>query len=225
VSDADLRALERRFRETGSVEDEAAWLIALVQAGEVEQSRLESAAALSHPAALVATLRQPLELTTVSGLVDQVDGDEAQIRSALAALRTSWVAWETVWRGYPPGVKAFMSRLNAIEDWVVCPCDDHQLRVERALGARVFIALEHVLMRAGEVDEGLIELGEGIVLGWSDERASACLSYAAAGVNGPAFGSQVLEPTKSELVPWLLGYGDPVRERVEARQRVETVNE
>tara|TARA_R110002072_G_scaffold140386_2_gene284620 strand:+ start:207 stop:338 length:132 start_codon:yes stop_codon:yes gene_type:complete len=41
VSDADLRELERRFRETGSVEEEAAWLQERVRAGELTQEHVD----------------------------------------------------------------------------------------------------------------------------------------------------------------------------------------
>jgi len=54
VSDGTLRELERKFRETGSVEDEAAWLRARVQTGDLEQERLEFAAQCGHAAALAA---------------------------------------------------------------------------------------------------------------------------------------------------------------------------
>jgi len=40
VSDADLRELERKFRETGAVEDEAAWFRERLRVGEVAQGTL-----------------------------------------------------------------------------------------------------------------------------------------------------------------------------------------
>ena len=44
MSDNKLRELERRWKETGSVEDEAAYLLERVRAGELTQERLELAA-------------------------------------------------------------------------------------------------------------------------------------------------------------------------------------
>ncbi|MEZ6188835.1 MAG: hypothetical protein R3F62_28005 [Planctomycetota bacterium] len=34
-------------------------------------------------------------------------------------------------------------------------------------------------------------------------------------------GDEVFQAMRADLVPWLLGYSDPVRERVEARRRSE----
>ncbi len=44
MTDKRLRELERRWRETGSVEDQAACLRARVQSGELRKDRLELAA-------------------------------------------------------------------------------------------------------------------------------------------------------------------------------------
>jgi hypothetical protein len=54
VSDERLRVLERRWKETGSVEDEAAWLRERVRVGDLSENRLEVAAYLGHLAALEA---------------------------------------------------------------------------------------------------------------------------------------------------------------------------
>jgi hypothetical protein len=54
VSDARLRELERRFRETGAPDDEAAWLRERLRAGELEERLLRLADRLRHPAAALA---------------------------------------------------------------------------------------------------------------------------------------------------------------------------
>jgi hypothetical protein len=43
MSDEQLRALERRWKETGAAQDEAALLLERVRVGDLEQARLESA--------------------------------------------------------------------------------------------------------------------------------------------------------------------------------------
>ena len=86
MADARLRDLERRFRASGSVEDEATWLRARVQAGELEQSRLELAAYCDHPAAVAALACQsgPRRLDDwVHGL--ERWGRETCVRAASAA--------------------------------------------------------------------------------------------------------------------------------------------
>ena len=47
MSDARLRELERRWRESGSTEDEAAYLRERVRVGDLTQERLELAAVSS----------------------------------------------------------------------------------------------------------------------------------------------------------------------------------
>jgi len=51
MSDERLRELERRWKETGSPEDEAAYLLERVRAGDLSQERLELAAYCGHQAA------------------------------------------------------------------------------------------------------------------------------------------------------------------------------
>jgi hypothetical protein len=54
VSDEDVRALERRFRETGTVADEAAWIVARVRSGELLLGRVAVAGLCGHEAARIA---------------------------------------------------------------------------------------------------------------------------------------------------------------------------
>lgn len=55
MTDARLRELERRWKETGAVEDEAAYLLQKVRAGALTQERLELAAYCAHEASCLAT--------------------------------------------------------------------------------------------------------------------------------------------------------------------------
>ncbi len=59
MSDEKLRELERRFKETGSVEDEAAWLKERVRVGDLTQERLEFAAYCGHEGARRASCGDP----------------------------------------------------------------------------------------------------------------------------------------------------------------------
>lgn len=63
MSDQKLRDLERRWKETGTVEDEAAYLLERVRAGDLSQERLELAAYCGHEGARTARLwpRQEFE--------------------------------------------------------------------------------------------------------------------------------------------------------------------
>lgn len=69
MSDARLRELERRWRETGASEDEASCLRERLRAGQLTPERLELAARCAHPAArLVAGPELPLLEDLVAGL-------------------------------------------------------------------------------------------------------------------------------------------------------------
>lgn len=57
MSDAHLRELERRWRESGSVEDEAALLRERLRGGAISPQALARAADMNHPAARLATGR------------------------------------------------------------------------------------------------------------------------------------------------------------------------
>lgn len=54
MTDGRIRALERRAASTGGADDEAAWLLARVRAGDLAPERLRLLAHLGHPAACMA---------------------------------------------------------------------------------------------------------------------------------------------------------------------------
>lgn len=93
MSDTKLRDLERRWKETGAVEDEAAYLLERVRVGELTRERLELAAYCGHEAACtLATVQSESDLMQwVVGLHRW--GIEALVRAAIAAYRVQ------LWRG------------------------------------------------------------------------------------------------------------------------------
>jgi hypothetical protein len=60
VTDVRVRELERRFKATGTVDDEAAWLMERVRVGELAHDRVALAARLGHEASQ-ACARDPLQ--------------------------------------------------------------------------------------------------------------------------------------------------------------------
>ena len=151
VSDADLRELERRFRESGSVEDEAAWLSARVKAGELDEDKLHLAAHLGYEAAIGDVGPPTLLETDAEVFVAWADG-LSRWGKHMAALQ---VLRERAWPEEPPHINSGGNPNHAY------------------------------LRRAFQI------LG----------------------------GSECVEVVRDELVRWALGYSDPVRERVEARQQ------
>ena len=99
MSDARLRELERRWRESGSTEDEAAYLRERVRVGDLTQERLELAAYCGHEGALRATgVRSSPRLTSegfIATLVMRHDRDIALL-AAFAAAMATLNTWESL---------------------------------------------------------------------------------------------------------------------------------
>ena len=88
MSDSRLRELERRFRKTGAVEDEAAYLLERVRVGDLAQEKLELAAYCGHEGARLASGQIGSE--TPDGLEEWIRGLPAdQAVACGVALRLS----------------------------------------------------------------------------------------------------------------------------------------
>lgn len=110
MSDAKLRELERRFKESGRVEDEAAWLRERVRAGELDPERLALAAYVGHPGA--------------SRAVDDAAGPDD-----LGAWGEGLRRWgQRVWiRALLSALEHARLRSGTAEGraWLTCPCQEH----------------------------------------------------------------------------------------------------
>jgi hypothetical protein len=145
MSDADLRELERRWRRTGSVEDEAAYLRDLARTGGLAIERLELASLCGHPAAMRALERadddhpfardespnprfapRPALAAWISMLHD------ADLRVTMLALRQIAEAVLPAWYAQRPDDRAPEDALDAIDGWLTHPTDDHALAAMRA---------------------------------------------------------------------------------------------
>lgn len=159
VGDADLRELERKWRETGLVEDGVVCLLARVRGGALDHERLMLAAYL---------------------------GDDAAYQALGAAPPD-----------FPPTRPA-----SSFAEWVEC------------------------LYRAIEVSDGPAE--NRVVAGRRAAYEILSLSYLPESIDvevPPQGEAGPIRCLVEDLLPWALGDGDPVRERVEARQRVEAAGE
>jgi hypothetical protein len=81
MTDSPLRELERRFHLSGCVQDEATWLRARVQAGELEQSKLELAVYCGHEAAREAQGAEVPQVIIDSKRVDDLSPREQQVQA------------------------------------------------------------------------------------------------------------------------------------------------
>lgn len=211
MANDSLTELEQRFRENGSVEDEAAWLRARLRAGEVSAEHARLAAALGDPAATRATdgsrgavARDPRSLQLVFSSMP----DTARARALVAT------GWASHWRRPAAERRAATERALALADRqlldpVVSP---DELVALLAPGGRD--AVDH------DVAVLLLDLTGERFDGGDPIRAS--LQGAAHRYEDKA---ELIRALRGELVPWLLGYGDPVRERVAKRGQAELLPE
>ena len=285
MTDSHLRELERRFRASGSVEDEAAWLRARVQAGELEQSKLELAAYCGHAPAIRclsekelprppssdqasrsaamrymggfgfehATPWNPSTSTYGEGFIWCLGlrqfSTKATVRSAVAVCHAlvSTIARED---------EGLLKGLAAAEDWTNPPSSaagkharavaDELAGRSRTIGPgapsgseRFLLALVAATARAAatapvgdresQKSRTSVANATAVVLGLGWRLLSAWQHQSpGGGAFDPHQTSQetdqwaarrLSEIVEEEVVPYLLGYSDPVRERVEARQR------
>ena len=212
VSDADLRELERRWRETGCVEDEAAWLVERVRVGELEQRDLDLARCLGHaPACGEVRLKGQLRYTgDWYELARQLQdwGLHATLRATVSAVRVSQPVGRCLLR--VEQVESWLCGLEPEPDPVVEPGDPlfHSGMPGYWLGE--IWTMDRVLPTVPEALAGVTSwaMHAGSAMHWAKVSETAA---------SRAF--------RDELVPWALGYGDPVRDRVEARQRADAAGD
>jgi len=117
MGDERLRELERRWRESGSPESEAGWLLERVRLGELDSLMLDLAAHLGHPGARIArgfadpfpTFAEDEEdeegkrrlLRPWSSKIAQLSAPAAR-RAAAAAARGALPHYEAVWQSPAP---------------------------------------------------------------------------------------------------------------------------
>lgn len=137
MTDASLRELERRFRASGNVEDEAAWLRARVQAGEVSEERLKLAAQLEHLASisLVVSFDTPdnVDCSEIVGLIRWSRriaefGLPAWVAAVLPLADDDVICWEQTRHRPSASLQAPSVATEAAREWLACPCDTHLLR-------------------------------------------------------------------------------------------------
>lgn len=223
MTDSRLRELERRFVASGSPEDEAAWLRARMQAGELSEDWQELLAYLGccvpAPRAYQAPpSRTPHEL---GGWVHGLPHFEGA-RHYPWSIEIFWRVGVALARAIPDReVTAALTAARLMEQWVAEPAD--------AL-ARELVALQDSLDS---------QIPRWAILPRARRQRRLCGGLACAmmparwpGISVNAMPSKATEflaeelgvplvrkALLAEIVPWALGYTDPVRVRVAARQR------
>ncbi|MCA8922058.1 MAG: hypothetical protein KDD82_09630 [Planctomycetes bacterium] len=109
------RDLERTWRSSGSVDDEARWLTARVRGGELSLVRLELAACCDHPGAERALVGLGAPALHTSWVTDvRRWGEAVCLRSSLWAARRALPVWQSAFATDPRPARA----LRLVEDWL-----------------------------------------------------------------------------------------------------------
>ena len=213
MSDQKLRELERRWRETGSLEDEVSLLRERVRTGRLPLLRLQAAARLEYPPATTA-----LDNQAAPSLEEALTelGKEAWVRLGRATLRAGLPDWDGVSADRRPH-----EALAIVNSWLTCRSARDQARRQAGEFMReaqyVAGAAPAVHGPAGWVLRVALAVASTV---WSTNRRvasqteKALLVAAARGDDEPdggvEHGLRHLRAVQEDLVPWLLGYFDPV---------------
>ncbi len=208
MTDERLRELRQGWEQTAAVEDEAALLIGRVRAGEISRERVALASYCGHPAALRAALGEPSLLPFGDDWVGAFvrEGITATDRLMLACCRVCA-------RRLPASTeedRRFSLRqvIDAIEGWIATSDPSGFMPVlvgwSKSHGAH-----EAVLGAAWSVAQS-VEPEKGVPI-HNDLLAALERTREFVGE------AELLTEVQSELVPWLLGYHDPVANRASER--------
>jgi hypothetical protein len=235
VSDQRLREFELRWRASGSSEDEAFLLRERVRVGGLSEARLELAAYLGHSAAVGAAAKVGGAFPDEGLVVDaghlklpgaseewaptwlvrllELGEVEAVLRAAVALYRRSELTRPasdvSIW-DQDVSVNPCWDSTLAIEAWIVGEGDEEALKeFKRSMGLDA--ALARLLARC------VCPLGEQEITPPQRVPIEVARALPFLGLSTDAASQAIVE----ELVPWALGYADPVRLRVAKRGEVE----
>jgi hypothetical protein len=218
--DKQLRMLDSRFPDE-------AWLRTRLRTGELTADRLELAAYCGDDAA-----KRILERTQEPAFQDTVAwadglrkwGAATTVRAAVALARYFACDWHP-----GVGVGDLEQGLRAVERWILCPCDHHR---QEALDQRVTSGGWGWINRMAETIPKRATM-KSRRAGLVAELAAMAIEELAAPATHPNFWPQLWQATRpfpwskskeedarksraaiaDELIPWAIGFRDPVAER------------
>ena len=236
MSDERLRQLERRWKESGSVFDEAAYLKERVRVGDLKQEGLSLAAYVGHPAALHAIGSMPVTGCPVgtkncpwhhpvSGWVWGLRtwGEDVLIRAAVVIVRACAMTYLERHRLAEERREQLRERPSTL---------NVELEVALAVG-RASAVMDYVMdierWLLNPIEEGRARCVDSVPIllecAWAGLAASvmarssrqtfdASMEHVVQLMSEPAVQGIVL----GEIGKWALGRGDPVVKRVEEQQ-------
>lgn len=137
MSDARLRQLEQRWKETGSAEDEAAYLVERLRHGQIEKSRLQLLAYCGDEAARLALGPEAPEASAEFkewsvgfGVWGKVSCLSAALAAAECCLENArevdfYATYPTYLDPTPSMGDRLLTGLAVARAWLDCPCERH----------------------------------------------------------------------------------------------------
>lgn len=222
MSDERLRELERRWIETGSVEDETAYLLERVRVGDIDNSRLTLAAYLGSPVAIrVAGTSRENHPTDLELWIYSLHSWEKQV-----AVRVAIICAEVV---IPIVAQALPSRANpqllisVAKSWL-----QNQTKHTQSRAYEIADDMGQLVQSLGQIPPSTryavkTHMHAALAISAADAVTTATQASQAALAAERANGFvNIRQAIQESLIPWALGYSDPFLERVEARQRHQT---
>ena len=244
--DEELRGLERAAA-AGDVDAEAQLLLRRVRVGELSEEKLWLAAYLGHGAAKTANPDVPVAPKGLAAWIGGLEpaGPEALARAALAAGWRCLSRYETLLLHQNAGWPLPRACLEAAEDWILCPCDDHRAAAAKAHAAAIdfsgsltqairapgsqSVNPAHTAAMWAALNVAAIAAG----LGGDPESASSAAEHAAeaacsehaGGSHLPFARTALRQAIGAELLDFALGIRDQPAATQEARRRAQAMGE
>lgn len=216
MTDTYLRTLERRFRSSGAVEDEAAWLHERVRLGDLTRQRVELAAFCDHSGSRAALgVESPPRLGSLARVNERPEllvpfahfGREVVLRLLLA------LGWAS--EGLDRAGRSMLCRsFAAIETGLIAGLASEEAN-------RIFQQFSaHSSRRPSPTFDAVRRMASLLVIQSDVQAANTAWPAVARLTRGRTLG--IGNDIARELIPWALKYGDPVEARVSKRRSART---
>lgn len=230
MSDADLRELERRFGASGSAEDEVRYLVARFRAGTLPAGALQLATYLGSIAAsetLVAVgasedlgLPRPHPWKVGDWVHSMATRGSPDFETTVTNGHRIGAALVHLTARHLPADAVALDATNCMDRWVLTQDDADRLAVT-AVDDRL-LDLERLGFVRRLLERRKMTLRDSLQRSMDPARFHDMLANAGVAWAAERLSRVIGEPTVrralyDDLVPWALGYRDPVRERVDAR--------
>lgn len=197
MSDSRLRECERRWLETGSVQDEAKLLLEKVRVGQLSPHSLALAGFLGHAASNLIVGGQVTQLEDLRVWGENLGkfGKEGCVRAAVAAAQF--------------GDARPLAGIEAAEDWIRCPCESHAEQAggvaDRGYGLALALeGREWCLATASAGCAQAAALESALSAGQVAGGVAYEIAFALDGCASPDTQATVAQAIRMKLLPWIL---------------------